>query len=552
MGGAKLGRASSMGTSHAKQVLIALLTRSEFREVIMWSTNNLSILGVLLVIGACDNYAATSLDPDREPQLRSQSGTLVSEGEMSKALDGITREVALAVADPAVRRLVFEALHASPYREHKLHFGTFLRANGAALASKMAQARGQGATVAKVLGTLSGIRDLEFYMPVKDHFATWDGGSNLLVVSSLKDDGRLPTGFNLEGEKVEIASAETPPATPALVLVPVETDFSSPAPIQLDAARQAGGALPMRKSPRIRNLQSVTTIGVVMTYANILDDKEGWPNGSPELEIHTVTKTGIFNHVACSGESRTGDYYYDQDGQSWTGEVAVIDSSILGTKEVSFIIYEDDSEPCKNDGTGLKPKLASASALALILRQGNEVRKDLIDSLTKVNILDLIVAALGTVNFINSLNEDDIVGVANGPYDQCWAPNGPVRYDIKDGTANNGNIDLDWRFGSQRIPVCIMSVVLNGPTAVTKVGSSGNPTPLYTATIIHGSPGVSYEWKDNGVFKTSAASYTMSPVTVGTHTIQVKVTRNGDQAEVTKSIMVTVSEDGGGCPPMGC
>lgn len=510
--------------------------------------NHFSILGVLLALGACDDYQTTSLDnPSAERQFRSRSGALVSETAMSDALDRVTREVALALADPVVRSLVFDALHASPYREHKLHFDTFLRANGAALVAKMAQARGQGAAVTNVLETLSEIRDLEFYMPVKEHFTKWDGGSDLIVVNTLEDDGRLPTAFNLRGEEVVIASAEIPPETPALVLVQVETDFSSPPP------SPEGESVPMHLSGTGEDLKTtITTKGVVMTYANILDDKEGWPLGDPEFEIHVVTKTGIFNHVSCSGASRTGDYYYDQNGQTWSDEVLAIDSVTLGLREVDFMIFEDDSDPCSNGGGGLKPKLGSTNYAAIIaaVRSGNEVRKDIIND-EKVNIFDLAALALGAMGYINSATEDDWVGTANGPVDGCWAPGGPVRFDLEDG-AYNGGIDLDFRYGKQRIPTCVMTVTLNGPTEVMQVGSSGNPTPLYTATVVHGSPGVSYEWRDNGVLKTTAASYTMSPVSVGTHTIQVKVTRDNDTQVVTKSKTVTVSEEGGGCPPEGC
>ena len=117
---------------------------------------------------------------------------------------------------PAGGAQVYTELHASPYREHKLHFGTFLRGSAKPLLAAMAAARsaapdagvsgGAALTSDAVLATLDSIVDLEFYMPVKEHFVTWTGGRDLIVASALRDDGRVPFGFDLTGQPVALSA----------------------------------------------------------------------------------------------------------------------------------------------------------------------------------------------------------------------------------------------------------------------------------------------------------------------------------------------------------
>ncbi len=263
--------------------------------------------GLLLVFSACGDPTIANLDHDSGVMLESRSGTIVAKEVMQDGLSQITREVALALANPMVRQSVFKALHASPYPEHKLHLGTFLRQRDAILGPAMATARGQAATVADVLATLDGIIDLEFYMPVKDHFAEWEGGNNLIVASVLRDDGTIPIAFDLSGDRFPIASAEDPPEVPALVLVPVETDFSRPQVSTYEAGAAASAA---------------TTPGIYMMSEYIPDDHEGWSAGDPEFEVHVFPEvSGEFVDKYCSGNGKTGSRNYERYCQMlWIGE----------------------------------------------------------------------------------------------------------------------------------------------------------------------------------------------------------------------------------------
>ena len=310
------------------------------------------VVASLLALGGCDNPGTTSVETDRGIMLESLSGSMVPVGVMRHDLDQITREIALGLDDPAVRQMLFEALHASPYPEHKLHLGTFLRQRGAILGAAMATARGQAVTVADVLATLDGIIDLEFYMPVEDHFADWRGDGNVIVASALADDGTIPVAFDLSGRKVSLPSAEEPPETPTLGLVPVETDFSSvanvPATAPFASAASNSGAL-------------------YMTQSYVPDDHEGWLHGSPEFEVHVFVKNGAgtFIDQQCASDAQSTPFYFDQNNTTWSGPaVKLIDEAGLGTVPFDISMWEnDDPDRCKPSGG--RPPMT-----------GNDVRND--------------------------------------------------------------------------------------------------------------------------------------------------------------------------------
>lgn len=165
---------------------------------------------------------------DQGPTLRSSAGLQVPETRMKSILADVTRAVAMALADQRVRTAVYDGLHASPYRENKVQFRTFLQQQGRPLLGAMAAARGRAE--AGVLASLDSILDLELYMPVPEHWQVWDGGPDLIVASVLRDNGTIPRAFDLAGKEVVLQSAEDPPSTPTLGIVPVETDFSKAPP----------------------------------------------------------------------------------------------------------------------------------------------------------------------------------------------------------------------------------------------------------------------------------------------------------------------------------
>ena len=103
-----------------------------------------------------------------------------------------------------------------------------------------------------------------------------------------------------------------------------------------------------------------------------------------------------------------------------------------------------------------------------------------------------------------------------------------------------------------------LSVSLSGPSSVEVVGGYAFPSPRFDAEVRGGlEAGTVYRWTDNGVVKPSTSNmYWMSPVTVGTHVITVRVTHGNEVRTASKTVVVGQGGDGDGdggdCPPLGC
>jgi hypothetical protein len=137
--------------------------------------------------------------------------------------------VALALNDPGLREQVKNDMRASRFTtEHKLPFRHYLQGpSGAVLFAAMAKKSGRGRP--EILSLLDRMPPLEFYMPVRNHRETWTGGRDLLVAGTLDEAGTTLVGYDLTGQPLTLSIGHAP-ETPTLVLVPVETDFSSPLP----------------------------------------------------------------------------------------------------------------------------------------------------------------------------------------------------------------------------------------------------------------------------------------------------------------------------------
>ncbi len=396
----------------------------------------LGVLGALLLtFVACDDPTVT--DPVRGATLESRSGTMVAADLMQDRLNQITREMALVLANPTVRRLVFDALNESVYPEHKLHFGTFLREN-TTITDRIATARGLSATTDDVLATLDGIIDLEFYMPVKEHFAKWNGDENIIVANVLFDDGTIPTAFDLSGSRVRLFSADEPPDTPTLAVVPVETDFS--------AVDQAPSDL--------RSM--MTSNGLIMTRAEAFDDHEGFLKGDPEFEMHVWVKqpNGSFTDQQCAGKKQASPFQYDHNDSLWTGSVRLIDEGGIGTNPVEIAMWENDSpQQCDNAQDDGRPPTTDNDTED---DYGNWGARTIVNVSGSPKVIGTTSTTVSLVWGVENYERDDAVGSIGGPYNGCWLSSGSVRFDLREpasGHAVAGRVWLDFQFGT-RSPIC--------------------------------------------------------------------------------------------------
>src|SRR5881394_3363954 len=189
--------------------------------------NRSCAVAALLLIAACGERTVT-------PPAETSTARVP---ESSRRPEALAKMVAKGLKNPAFRAYLKAQLDASPYREHKLQFETFLAANEGRAFREIA---GENGTTKEALATeAKAAIALEVYLPVPAHRAAWSGDENILVATALSDDDP-PIAFDVEGRR-QLLDPKTPPAIPVLAVVPVETDFSRVPARVVECIEDCGG-----------------------------------------------------------------------------------------------------------------------------------------------------------------------------------------------------------------------------------------------------------------------------------------------------------------------
>jgi hypothetical protein len=368
--------------------------------------NRRAALGVLLILSAaCSDRAVTP--PDE---------TLTADPPASAAAEPpveLARMVAKGLKNPAFRAYIKAQLDASPYRERKLQFETFLTSNNARALRQIASENGgnEGLVARHAKQSIA----LEVYFPVAEHARAWTGDEQVLVATALRDED-APIAFDPEGRK-QLLDPKTPPAMPVLALVPVETDFSTrPARQQCFEDCGGGGNAPPSLGP-----------GLYMTQAHFEQDFEGWLKGSPEFEVHILGQKGQTDSLIayqCAGEHAGGPYAFDQNGRDWSGRVLLFSQLQLDQynaahpqSNIRVFVVEDDDTACqiKTDPTRFQKVIFSVDSAYKQLTSGNDsssvVRKYYGYARSAYNIFQALASWIKTNDeLVGNAVEDRIVG----------------------------------------------------------------------------------------------------------------------------------------------
>jgi len=297
----------------------------------------------ILIIGALAAAAASTACSDRTPLSPPGDAALAASAKAPQKPEKLTREFAKALKNPAFRAYVKAQLDASPFREHKLQFQTFLGANGRRALRYLEQGAEQDAQAAI---------PLEIYIPVAAHRAAWTGDENVLVATAITDR-EAPIAFNPQGGR-RVLDPETPPATPVIALVPVETDFSG-GPQRMECLEDCGGGGGGGGSGDVVP-PPAPPAGLYMTKAHFVQDFEGWLKGNPEFEVHILGQQGQTDSLTtyqCAGERQYGPYFFNQDNLDWSGRVLLFSKQQLDQynaahpgQNVRVFVVEDDDTAC--------------------------------------------------------------------------------------------------------------------------------------------------------------------------------------------------------------
>jgi hypothetical protein len=347
-------------------------------------------LALLTALAACADPVSRTVGVDVTSNVSRPPASLSTSDERAD-LSRVARLVARALDNEPARQHLKGDMRKAPFREHKLELGPYLRSkDGKALLDRMVALA--GGTEADLFGAIAAIRRLEFYMPVAAHREKWTGSADVLVVSQLEESAPI-VAFDESGTEVAL-DRNVAPAQPTLSIVPVETRFDQPMPaITSRNVRDAGGAaigtLEAVK-PKTSSLVACDDIcgggdggvsgpsippGIYLEFSRILDFKEPWNRGDPELEVHIQGPTDMGAprygaDLSCSGEHAI-EYakIFDQNTAFWQGRVLLFSGSQVTTYTSKFtdgfhvMFWEDDNEPCtlKLDNNALLDLVKSAA-----------------------------------------------------------------------------------------------------------------------------------------------------------------------------------------------
>ncbi|PYO06691.1 MAG: hypothetical protein DMD30_12230 [Gemmatimonadetes bacterium] len=400
-------------------------------------------LALFAALAGCADPASRAVAPASSREIVSEP-TSAPPSDERVALTKIARLVAVAMDNEPARQRLKRDMRAAPFREHKLELASYLRSkDGAALLGRMAALSGGGETA--VFVTLAAIRPLELYMPVAKHRESWTGKADVLVVSQL-DEWQPIVAFDQRGQQLAL-DRKVPPEQPTLSIVPVETRFDQPMPASgsRNVRDQDGNAIGTLERMAVKGSSLIScgetcdgggsgstspTIppGIYLEFSRILDAKEPWFRGDPEIEVHIQgpymgNAPTYAEDLSCSGEHAYDPRkVFDQNGGFWEGRVMLFaeDEVLAFTQKFSngfhVMFWEDDNQPCtlKLDANPLADFVKSASTalgtVAIKVFPGAQWK--------------LVAAAFVATLFANPgswlLTNDDFLGVA---VDQASAGN---------------------------------------------------------------------------------------------------------------------------------
>jgi len=324
---------------------------------------------ILCALAAAGVLAACS---DRTPVNPPGDAAVTASSGAPQKPEKLAREFAKALKNPAFRAYVKAQLDASPFHEHKLQFQTFLGANGRR-ALRYLEAGVEPEAKAAI--------PLEIYFPVPAHRAAWTGDENVLVATGITDRD-VPVAFDPPGGR-QLLDPETPPATPVMALVPVETDFSV-APQRQTCLEDCGGGGGGGGGSGDLEPPPPPPPGLYMTKAHFVQDFEGWLKGAPEFEVHILGQQGQTDSLTsyqCAGEQQNGPYFFNQDDLDWSGQVLLFSKQQLDQynaahpgQNVRVFVIEDDDTACqiKTDPDRFQRIIAVADSAYKLMTTGND------------------------------------------------------------------------------------------------------------------------------------------------------------------------------------
>lgn len=224
----------------------------ELRTHMQHPLRTAAVLAVLALASACGD-APSPVQPPSSPQTAPAAD--------ADPVDPLTRALAGALADEALRMRLFADLRDSPFN-HRLHLRSYLRGESGAQLLRAGAAR-TGQSPESLLALAESLGEMEILVPSELDRTRWTGTGDVRVFGSTRP-GRVPlsrirmTGYSLSGTPSTMGMFDRLPH-PVLAILPSRTGYgTNPEEARMRAPRQtrrtiglpdAGPAMDMVQPP---------------------------------------------------------------------------------------------------------------------------------------------------------------------------------------------------------------------------------------------------------------------------------------------------------------
>lgn len=360
------------------------------------------LAATIVALAACSDTQETPFSvTDDATSSTVQSGTVPANHQLA-------RLVSVALRDAAVRSQLRQDMAASPVKEGKLYFRSYLKGNGKGLLTAMSRAA--GTTEQEVLNLVYQVEPLEIYLPSEEYRTGWKGDGDL-IVGTLLNDEEAPFAIHTNGQVLKIAP-RTLPTTTAISLVRAESFDEMGQPLDRDLA---GG-----RSDRIAVRTSTSTsgwYGLWVTEVHIADkcNYECGFAGNPEFEMW-LEKASDRAKIACQDEDYSiSPFRWNMDDNDYYSDFLLQEDVKIpsGTKMV-VAMWEDDKTRCEALPAGAKDYVKLAVDVITNAAGAYKAFKEkgLLDGQTVVALSHAVIALKAMTD-----NGDDFVGVSSGDID---------------------------------------------------------------------------------------------------------------------------------------
>jgi len=257
-----------------------------------------------------------------------------------------------------------------------------------------------------------------------------------------------------------------------------------------------------------------------MTASFVTDTHESWLNGSPEIAVHVAVyeQDDSVTWISCAGDGQSGDFHFDQNDNSWSGDVTIGSQAMLEDETYEVFLWEDDWNRC--DGTNHFVPDQENDLLDQLTALGKAAIEIAVDPPESV-VEALVTAVEKAYKLRDEVTNDDLIGVAQPIPGSCFnASTGAQEFTLRNLSGTyKGNVDLVNDFAERE--KCPFKVQILGPDEARPFDYC-----TWTLSFSHGTGPYDIEW--SGLV--SGSGTTKSTTVTSSGWVDVAVTdANGEQ-----------------------